>query len=286
MSSSRVLAAVICLGLWTAPAWAEVINGTLKSIDVEGRTLELENAKGEATSYPLPDTAKFYMMTKPAKIDALEEGQSLAVTTDKAGKVTVVRVKKASSQPRAASKASGGGSKATGTGWAQYGGPNRDNRSTETGLLKSWPASGPEMVGNGRGLGMGFSTVTFSDGKILTMGSRGDDEFVICLDEKNLSEVWSARIGRTRPDGMGADRGERRRSMATAFTPSAPTATWHASSLMTGLPSGAETSSRRSGAQNITWGISESPLIDGDKVIVTPGAQGRASSPSTRTAEN
>jgi len=274
MSTSRVLAAVICLGLWGAPAWAEVINGTLKSIDIEGRTLELENAKGEATSYPLPDSAKFFMMAKAAKIDALEEGQSITVTTDKSGKVTVVRVKKASSQPRATAKAGGGGSKATGSGWAQYGGPNRDNRSTETGLLKSWPASGPEMVANGRGLGIGYSTVTFSDGKILTMGSRGDDEFVICLDEKTLSEVWSAKIGRTRPDGMGGGpRGTPTIDGDRVYSLGA-NGDLACLKLADGAPLWSGNILQNFSAQNITWGISESPLIDGDKVIVTPGGQG------------
>jgi outer membrane protein assembly factor BamB len=62
----------------------------------------------------------------------------------------------------------------TGTGfcgdWSQWHGPNRDNLSTDTGLLKSWPKGGPSVVWSVEGIGKGFSTVSVADGFIYITG--------------------------------------------------------------------------------------------------------------------
>ena len=50
--------------------------------------------------------------------------------------------------------------------WPQWRGPNRDDISTETGLLKSWPAGGPALAWKARGMGIGFSSVSIADGWI------------------------------------------------------------------------------------------------------------------------
>jgi len=253
---------------------AAVTNGTLKSVDAEGRTIEVEPAKGEPVSFELPDTVRFFNMSKPAKIEALQEGQSVTITTNKEGRVTDVRIKKAA--PIAKGSSSKPKSAPGQTGWFQYGGPNRDNRSLETGLMKSWPAEGPKQVGLGRNLGIGYSTLTFADGKALTLGSRGDDEFVICLSEDSLQEAWSVRIGRTRADGMGGGPrsaptidGDRVYALGAngdlvCLALDNGKMQWNGNILST------------FGANNIVWGISESPLVDGDKVIVTPGGSGAA----------
>ena len=54
--------------------------------------------------------------------------------------------------------------------WAQWHGPNRDNISTETGLMKQWPEGGPEMLWSIEGIGTGYSTVSISDGFIYATG--------------------------------------------------------------------------------------------------------------------
>ena len=62
--------------------------------------------------------------------------------------------------------------------WPQFRGPNRDNRCTETGLLKEWPKEGPKLLWNskevngGKGIGKGFSSVSVAEGKVFTMGDR------------------------------------------------------------------------------------------------------------------
>src|SRR5262245_59591592 len=90
--------------------------------------------------------------------------------------------------------------------WPQWRGPNRDGISTETGLLTTWPASGPPLVWTARGLGAGFSSVAVVDGRIFTMGDRGDGQYVIALTEDSGAELWATRIGGRHDDEYGGPR--------------------------------------------------------------------------------
>lgn len=160
-----------------------------------------------------------------------------------------------------------------GGGWNQFGGPKRDHRSIDTGLLDAWPEEGPEHVGSARNLGIGYSSVSFAPGAVLTMGSRGDDEVVICLDSASLAERWVARVGRCRADGMGGGprgtptvEGDRVYALGAggdlACLALADGRTiWEGNIL------------RAFGGEAITWGMSESPLVEGSRVIVTPGGR-------------
>ncbi|MCG6156157.1 PQQ-binding-like beta-propeller repeat protein [Rubinisphaera margarita] len=154
--------------------------------------------------------------------------------------------------------------------WSQFLGPDRKNRSPETGLLKQWPESGPELLWTARGLGEGYSSVSIADGKVFTMGTRADQEAIIALDLKTGSELWAIRNGSVFQDGQG--NGPR------------STPTWDNGTLYTLGAAGDLTCASDDGqliwtinilerfsASNIVWGISESPLIDGDKLICTPG---------------
>src|SRR5258708_21445459 len=57
--------------------------------------------------------------------------------------------------------------------WPQFRGPNRDGVSSETGLLKEWPAGGPPLAWKATGLGNGYSTVAVVGGRIYTIGDQG-----------------------------------------------------------------------------------------------------------------
>jgi outer membrane protein assembly factor BamB len=78
--------------------------------------------------------------------------------------------------------------------WPQWRGPNRDNCSTETGLLKDWPESGPPLLWSTPILGDGISPVSIAGGRIYGLGFRGAEEFVTSLDG-NGNPVWSVSIG-------------------------------------------------------------------------------------------
>ncbi|MCH7689406.1 MAG: PQQ-binding-like beta-propeller repeat protein, partial [Planctomycetes bacterium] len=79
--------------------------------------------------------------------------------------------------------------------WPQWRGPNRDNKSTETGLLKEWPKEGPPLVWKVEGLGAGIGSVSVAGGRIFTTGQHEQKEYVIALDEKTGKHLWTSPAG-------------------------------------------------------------------------------------------
>src|SRR6267142_1207176 len=79
--------------------------------------------------------------------------------------------------------------------WPQWRGPNRDGISKETGLLKQWPADGPALVWKATGAGRGYSTMSIANGRLFTMGLRGDREYVIAFDISTGKEGWATPNG-------------------------------------------------------------------------------------------
>src|SRR3954466_5972451 len=65
--------------------------------------------------------------------------------------------------------------------WPQWRGPNRDNVSTETGLLKEWPKDGPPLLWKATGLGGGHSSVAVVGDRIYTMGDGEDGGYLRCI---------------------------------------------------------------------------------------------------------
>ncbi|HUG93262.1 MAG TPA: PQQ-binding-like beta-propeller repeat protein, partial [Planctomycetaceae bacterium] len=81
--------------------------------------------------------------------------------------------------------------------WPQWRGPNRDNVSTETGLLQEWPEEGPPLVWRVEGLEEGISPVSVAGGRLFTISRQDETEYVIALDEQTGRSLWSAYLGRT-----------------------------------------------------------------------------------------
>ena len=82
-----------------------------------------------------------------------------------------------------------------GDDWPQWRGPKRDGVSTEKGLLASWPKEGPKLAWMVKDAGLGFSSFAVRDGKVYTLGSRGDDEVILVYNAADGSELWTAKIG-------------------------------------------------------------------------------------------
>jgi outer membrane protein assembly factor BamB len=156
--------------------------------------------------------------------------------------------------------------------WPQWRGQNRDAVSKETGLLKKWPDSGPVVVWKATGLGGGYSTPSVAGGKVFGMSYDGEDEVVWAISEKNGSPLWKTKIAakvkagynegsRSTPTidgdllycvGMGGD--------LVCLKTATGELVWqknYAKDFKGRMMSG--------------WGFSESPLVDGDNVICTPG---------------
>ena len=155
--------------------------------------------------------------------------------------------------------------------WPQWRGPNRDGISKETGLLKQWPAEGPPLVWKATGAGRGYSSFSISDGKLFTMGLRGDREYVIAFDIATGKEAWATPHG----SAFRNDRGDGPRGTPTvdgdriyALGGNGDLSVLEAG---TGKIVWTKNVLKQFGGSNITRGISESPLVLGNKVLVNPG---------------
>ena len=155
--------------------------------------------------------------------------------------------------------------------WPQWRGPNRDGISKETGLLKQWPAEGPPLVWKATGAGRGFSSFSVSNGRLITMGLRGDREFVIAFDLATGKEAWATPNG----SAFQNDRGDGPRGTPTVdgdrIYALGGNGDLSALDARTGKVVWTKNVLREFGGRNIQWGISESPLVIGDKLLVNPG---------------
>ena len=144
--------------------------------------------------------------------------------------------------------------------WPQWRGPNRDGISKETGLLKQWPADGPPLVWKAAGAGRGYSSFSISDGKLFTMGLRGDREYVVAFDIATGKEAWATPHG----GAFRNDRGDGPRGTPTVdgdrVYALGGNGDLSALEVKTGRIIWTKNVLKEFGS-NITWGISESPLV-------------------------
>lgn len=158
--------------------------------------------------------------------------------------------------------------------WPQWRGPNRDGISKETGLLKQWPAGGPPLVWKASGAGGGYSSFSIANGRLYTMGLRGDREYIIAFNVATGKEVWATPHG----SAFRNDRGDGPRGTPTvdgerlyALGGSGDLSCLDA---QTGRTIWTMNVLSKFGGSNPQWGISESPLVMGEKVLVNAGGPG------------
>ena len=155
--------------------------------------------------------------------------------------------------------------------WPQWRGANRDGKSPETGLLAQWPAGGPPLVWKAGGAGSGYSSMSVVAGKLYTVGARGGTEYVHAFDIATGRKLWEVANG----SEYSNDRGNGPRGTPTidggrlyvlgasgdltALDAAKGTRIWSVNVL------------REFGGSNPRWGLSESPLIVGDRLLVNAG---------------
>jgi hypothetical protein len=158
--------------------------------------------------------------------------------------------------------------------WPQWRGPNRDEISTETGLLKSWPKEGPKLLWTYSDLGIGFSGPAVVGEHLYCMGARDTAEYLICLSVKDGSQVWATKVGARLDNGWG----DGPRSTPTVDGDSIYALGGQGDLVCTDLKGNIRWQTNlpkdlKGGKPG--WGYTESVLIDGDKLLCTPGdAQG------------
>ena len=145
-------------------------------------------------------------------------------------------------------------------------GPNHDGVSPETGLMKQWPKEGPELLWSTDGLGGAMSSIAIADRRIFTLGQRNGAEHLIALNLENGKELWATKFGGSKDSnstptvdgnlvyGLGLD------------------GDLVCCDVETGKKIWSKSFANDFGGKMMSsWGFSESPLIDGDQLICTPG---------------
>jgi outer membrane protein assembly factor BamB len=159
--------------------------------------------------------------------------------------------------------------------WPQWQGPDRNAISKEKGLLKEWPKEGPPLAWRVKGMGGGDSAPSVAAGKLFGMSNRGDDEVVWALSEADGKELWVTRLGaafqqrvpqsKEGPSCTPTVDGERLYVLGVGgdlacLQVKDGSILWRVSLT------------KDFGGVPPMWNFRESPLVDGDKIICTPGA--------------
>jgi outer membrane protein assembly factor BamB len=169
-----------------------------------------------------------------------------------------------------------GAAAAEGADWPGWRGPNRDASSPETGLLGAWPASGPPLAWRASGLGAGFSSVAVVGSRLYTMGDKDGAQHVLALDTKDGKLLWSARVGPLWLDQYGGSRstpsvdGDRVYALGTEGDLVCLDAATGKERWRRSLPRDF------GGAMMSMWKYSESPLVDGERLVFSPGGRDAA----------
>lgn len=164
--------------------------------------------------------------------------------------------------------------------WPQWGGPNRDGKSADTGLLKEWPAEGPKLAWKATGLGKGYAGVSLAGDRLYTMGDKDQAGFIVALSAADGRLLWSAKVGLPgAPDAPGwSYPGPRCTPTVNGHLVFAVDA-WGQLICINGADGKEQWRKhfvKDFGGKPPTWGFSESPLVDSDQVVVTPGGKNGA----------
>lgn len=155
--------------------------------------------------------------------------------------------------------------------WPQFHGPRRDNVSDETGLLKQWPAEGPKLLWTATGIGEGFSSIAVADGQIYVTGNVGGDTVLTALGLDGKSR-WTAKNGPA----------DKHQYPGTRSTPTVDgDRVYHEGSYgdlvcleaKTGKPRWSLNILAKFDGRSPRWGLSASPLVDGDRLICVTGGE-------------
>lgn len=157
--------------------------------------------------------------------------------------------------------------------WPQWRGPERDNRSNETGLLQKWPEEGPPLVWQVEGLGQGIASVAVAANRIFTTTYSESDELAVCLNRQSGALLWATPVGPS----------VRENALMRWLSQRTPTVDGDLLFLLTAsgdLVCLSTRDGRERWRRNYElefqgergwWGFCDFPLVDGENLICTPG---------------
>ena len=160
---------------------------------------------------------------------------------------------------------------APGSTWSDFRGPNRDGRYTATPISTAWPREGLRRLWK-QPVGGGYASFVVAGGRAFTIEQRRSQEVAAAYDVQTGRELWTNGWNASFEESMGGDgpratptyhdgrvyvlggEGELR-----VLDAAAGTLVWRRNILSD------------NGASNVSWGMSASPLIVDDTVVVLPG---------------
>ena len=157
--------------------------------------------------------------------------------------------------------------------WPQWRGPNRDNVSQETGLLKEWPLDGPPLLWRAEKLGAGVPSVAVAGGEVFVLGYREEKEWLSAVREEDGTVAWSVPVGPVVKE-LSVMRWLSQR------TPTVDGDRIYAFTARGELICLATADGKEHWRKDYTkdflgkpgsWGYCDFPLVDGDRLICTPG---------------
>ncbi|CAM2066236.1 PQQ-like beta-propeller repeat protein [Sulfidibacter corallicola] len=171
----------------------------------------------------------------------------------------------------------GGSLFAAGPDWPQWRGPDRTGIAPAKNLLTQWPKDGPPLVWRNQGLGNGYSSLAIHGDAIFTMGDIGEKQYVVAASRKDGSVLWKTEVGKAWVDQYGGTRSTptyndnhiysiSTEGLLTCLAAKTGKVVWkkHLKREFGGF---------MAAGNDWEWKFSESPLVDGDRVVVTPGSK-------------
>lgn len=159
--------------------------------------------------------------------------------------------------------------------WPQWRGPARNGTSPESGLLKQWPAGGPKLLWQINDIGDGYSTPVVVGNRIYLMSNRDmENEFVAALSTQDGKVIWTTRVGNVGNPNQNPPYPKARSTPTVdgnfiyALGSDGDIACLEAKS---GKIRWSKNIRKEFGGTPGEWAYAESPLVDGDVVVVTPG---------------
>lgn len=163
--------------------------------------------------------------------------------------------------------------------WPSFRGPQRTAVSSETGLLQEWPSSGPKLVWETNGAGRGYGSLAIGGGRILTLGdapstAADEDEYLVAFDQRTGKPQWKLKTGPAWTSGSPSWQSSR--STPTIDGPMSFVLTAFGDVIACDTATGKQRWRRQmksdfGGTKGDNWGYSESVLVDGQRLVCTPG---------------
>lgn len=157
--------------------------------------------------------------------------------------------------------------------WPQWRGPQRDGKSTETGLLTAWPEGGPRRLWLFEDCGVGFGGPAVIDGRLYIMAARDGQDYLLCLDANRGRELWATSMGEIFRHEDFADGS---RGTPTVVGGNVYTLSGAGTLICVRAGDGREVWRQKLpdfGGVVPRWGYCESVLVDDDRVLCTPGGK-------------